>query len=307
MKRIISILVCSLFVGYFAFAVTVEEWRKMPCGGRLSDGTLSENTITKVNQAIELLKNKDLQQKDRVELLRYIIPNNLHYWLTEEEFNKLKPYSDELDNLIGKNTLTAKMIQMIQGKEQQAIAYYQEMVREGKQTWGVYWNLHHLARRTGNETLKINSATETIKIMEQKEMAKNIAVIKAGLPYAYDKLTAEDYVKLLGTDNEELTTITINALQKRSDAKLCRDIISKAPTNSKIIASLKPLCELNKLSTKEQVQFYLILWKANFASIAENSDAKNIVDGAVTCIAQLIPVGTNPSIAQVEKIIAEMK
>jgi len=92
MKRIISILVCSLFVGYFAFAVTVDEWRKMPSERRLSSGALPETTLAKRNSAIELLKNKNLTTYERRILLVFVIDNSGgNFRLTEEELMNSNP------------------------------------------------------------------------------------------------------------------------------------------------------------------------------------------------------------------------
>ena len=308
MKRIISILVCSLFVGYFAFAVTVDEWRKMPSERRLSSGALPETTLAKRNSAIELLKNKNLTTYERRILLVFVIDNSGgNFRLTEEEFNEFKPYADELDSLIGKNGRTANFLLRTRGQEQQAIAYYQDLIKANKNNAANYYSLFNLANRINDKTLRDNSATEFIKLVNEQQLISQSSHIKDCLPYAYDKISVDDYIKLLSADNEELTNAVIDVLRKRSDAKLCRDIVSKMPTNSRIIASLKPLCDLHKLTTKEQVQFYLLLWKANLAFVTENPDAKNIVDGAVTCIAQLLQLGENPSISQVEKILSEMK
>jgi len=153
--------------------------------------------------------------------------------------------------------------------------------------------------RINDKTIQKESATELIRT------TKDLHLVKICLPYT--ELSVDNYARLLNLKNDEITVAVIDVLQKKGDATLCRDIISKVPYNTKVVASLKPFCGLYELSTKEQVQFYLLLWKANFSSIVDNPEAKAIVDGAVTSIAQLLSLGDNPSISQVEKLLLEMK
>ena len=88
---------------------------------------------------------------------------------------------------------------------------------------------------------------------------------------------------------------------------VCREIVKAMPTDLVVLAELKPFLNLHELSIKEQAEIHKAIWMANLGQVVSNEDARAVVDGAVTALTQLLGLSENPSIAEVDKKIAEMK
>jgi hypothetical protein len=91
------------------------------------------------------------------------------------------------------------------------------------------------------------------------------------------------------------------------NAVVSRAVIKAMPNDTSVVAELKPFLDLYNLSIKEQAEMHRDIWVANLPMVIENEEARKVVDGAVTALTQLLGLSENPSIAEVDKKLAEMK
>lgn len=107
---------------------------------------------------------------------------------------------------------------------------------------------------------------------------------------------------------EDVHRVRRALLKKASEnPAVCRAIVQAMPTDLVVLAELKPFLAMHRLSTKEQAEIHLAIWKANLGQVVTNEDARAVVDGAVTALTQLLGLSENPSIAEVENVLAGMK
>jgi len=106
----------------------------------------------------------------------------------------------------------------------------------------------------------------------------------------------------------EMSAVRRALLKKASEnSAVCRDIVKAMPADLVVLAELKPFLNLHELSVKEQAEIHKAIWMANMSRVVEDEQARAVVDGAVTALTQLLGLSENPSIAEVDKKLLEMK